>query len=178
MELVRTDAETGLISFSETANLEGPAWLKELQETARTEFEALGLPNRRVEEWKYTDLKSAIKQAFQPAAKGEVSETQINDLLGPELAGLETHRLVFVDGQLDEGLSELALGEGVEVHSLKDALANDVSWLKSLGTVQQGARDAVQALNLAMMQGGAALKIEERTEVGKPIHLIFIATWS
>lgn len=176
MELVRTDAENGLISFSETTNLDGPAWLKELQETARAEFQALGLPNRRIEEWKYTDLKSAMKEAFQPAAKGEVSESQINDLLGAELTALETHRLVFVDGQLDAGLSELSIAEGVEVHSLRDALTNDVSWLQSLGTLQQGTRDAVQALNLAMMQGGAALKIDERKKVGKPIHLIFVAT--
>lgn len=176
MELVRTDAETGLISFSETANLEGPTWLKELQDTARAEFEALGLPNRRVEEWKYTDLKSVMKEAFQPAIKGDVSEAQINDLLGKELASLETHRLVFVDGQLDAGLSDLSIAEGVEVHSLRDALTNDVSWLQSLGTLQQGTRDAVQALNLVMMQGGAALKIDERKKVGRPIHLIFVAT--
>lgn len=176
MELVRTDAENGLISFSETTNLDGPAWLKELQDTARAEFQALGLPNRRIEEWKYTDLKSAMKEAFQPAAKGEVSESQINDLLGAELTALETHRLVFVDGQLDAGLSELSIADGVEVHSMKDALASDVSWLQSLGTLQHEARDAVQALNLAMMQGGAALKIDERTKVSQPIHLIFVAT--
>ena len=176
MELVRTEAETGLISLSEEAKIDGPAWLKELQETARAEFQAKGLPNRRVEEWKYTDLKSAMKVAFKPVDQGDVTDAQINEQLGAELAELSTHRLVFVDGQLDESLSDLSLGEASEVLSIKAALANDVSWVQSIGTVQQNERDAVQALNLALMQGGAAIKIADRHEVSKPIHLIFVST--
>ena len=176
MELVRTEAETGLISLSEEVKLDGPAWLKELQETARAEFQAKGLPNRRVEEWKYTDLKSAMKVAFKPVDQGNVTEAQINEQLGAELAAISTHKLVFVDGQLDESLSDLSLGEASEVLSLKEALADDVSWVKSIGTVQQNERDAVQALNLALMQGGAAIKIADRHELSKPIHLIFVST--
>lgn len=176
MELVRTEAETGLISLSENARLDGPAWLKELQETARAEFQAKGLPNRRVEEWKYTDLKSAMKVAFKPVDQGDVTEAQINEQLGAELAAISTHKLVFVDGQLNEQLSDCSLGELSEVLSLKAALADDVSWVQSIGTVQQNERDAVQALNLALMQGGAAIKIADRHELNKPIHLIFVST--
>lgn len=176
MELVRTEAETGLISLSEEAKIDGPAWLKELQETARAEFQAKGLPNRRVEEWKYTDLKSAMKVAFKPVDQGDVTEAQINEQLGAELAAISTHKLVFVDGQLDENLSDLSLGEASEVLSLKAALVDDVSWVQSIGTVQQNERDAVQALNLALMQGGAAIKIADRHELSKPIHLIFVST--
>ncbi|MBO6549871.1 MAG: Fe-S cluster assembly protein SufD [Rhizobiales bacterium] len=176
MELVRTEAETGLISLSEEAKIDGPAWLKELQETARAEFQAKGLPNRRVEEWKYTDLKSAMKVAFKPVDQGDVTEAQINEQLGAELAAISTHKLVFVDGQLNEQLSDCSLGELSEVLSLKAALADDVSWVQSIGTVQQNERDAVQALNLALMQGGAAIKIADRHELNKPIHLIFVST--
>lgn len=178
MELVRTEAENGLISLSEVSPLEGPAWLKELQNSARAEFKSLGLPNRRVEEWKYTDLKAAMKVAFKPVEQGEISEAQINELLGAELTELSTHRLVFVDGQLNEGLSDLSLGENVEVLSLKAALDGDVSWVKPIGSVQQKGRDAVQALNLVMMQGGAAIKVAERHEVTKPIHFIFVSSAS
>ncbi len=176
MELVRTEAETGLISLSENARLDGPAWLKELQETARAEFQAKGLPNRRVEEWKYTDLKAAMKVAFKPVDQGDVTEAQINEQLGTELAAISTHKLVFVDGQLNEQLSDCSLGELSEVLSLKAALADDVSWVQSIGAVQQNERDAVQALNLALMQGGAAIKIADRHELNKPIHLIFVST--
>lgn len=178
MELVRTEAENGLISLSQDAPLDGPSWLKDLQDKARAEFQALGLPNRRVEEWKYTDLKAAMKVAFQPVDQGDITQAQINELLGSDLAELSTQALVFVDGQLNEGLSDLSVGEGVEILSLKAALADDVSWVKPIGTVQQNERDAVQALNLVLMQGGAAIKIAERQEVSKPIHLIFVSTAS
>lgn len=176
MEVIRTEAENGFIALSETPPLEGPSWLKELQDKARAEFQALGLPNRRVEAWKYTDLKSSVKQAFQPSSGGDVSAEQVNELLGAELASLDANKLVFVDGQLIEGLSNLAIGEGCEVLSLKDALSGDVNWVSELGKVQIADRDAVQALNLAIMQGGVAVRIGERQVVSKPLHLVFISS--
>lgn len=176
MEVVRTDAEKGLMSRAETAAIDGPAWLKELQSEARSQFEDLGLPHRRVEEWKYTDLKTGMREAFAPAEGGSVSAAQIDELLGEGLSKLDAHRLVLVDGQFDAALSATEIAGEVEVLSLRDALASDVEWIKPLGGVQQGDRDGVQALNLALMQGGLCVRIGEKQELDKPLHLIFVAS--
>ncbi len=177
MEVVRTDAEKGLMSRAETSALDGPAWLKELQSTARAEFVDLGLPHRRVEEWKYTDLKTGMRTAFSPASgEGSVSKETIDELLGAALGKLDAHRLVLVDGQFNAELSAREIAGDVEVLSLKDALENDPEWIKPLGAVQQGDRDAVQALNLALMQGGLCVRIGEKHEMDKPLHLVFVAS--
>ncbi len=175
MDVIRTEAEKSFLSQSEQPALTGPSWLEDLQSTARTEFETLGLPNRRVEEWKYTDLRALVKEAYQPAKSSDVSKAQVDELLGAELAGLDSYRLVFVDGQLSDALSDFEGCSGLEVLSLKAALEGDVSWVKEIGSVQQTGRDAVQALNLLMMQGGAAIRLAEKTEVNKPLQLIFVS---
>ena len=39
---------------------------REARKAAIGAFAALGLPHRRIEEWKYTDLRSALKEALAP----------------------------------------------------------------------------------------------------------------
>jgi Fe-S cluster assembly protein SufD len=44
------------------------AWLDERRAQARERFAALGLPHRRIEDWKYSDLRSAVEGANYDAA--------------------------------------------------------------------------------------------------------------
>ncbi len=56
----RTDAEVALADTfgNAKANLPGNAAVREMRETAFGAFAATGLPNRRIEAWHYTDLRS------------------------------------------------------------------------------------------------------------------------
>src|SRR5215468_7955247 len=56
---IRTDAETALVEAfaAEKARLPGGREVAARREAAFRRFEAGGLPSRRVEEWKYTDLR-------------------------------------------------------------------------------------------------------------------------
>lgn len=173
MEIVRTDAEKNFLSLSQDAMIDGPDWFKDLQAAAREEFQALGLPGRRVEEWKYTDLKSIMKTAYPVAAGGAVEASALNAALGDQLASIEAYRLVLVDGQLDEALSDEIAMAGAEVLSLKAALSNPPQWLNGLGKLKSGERDAVLALNLALVQGGAAIRLDDKCTLDKPLHVIF-----
>ena len=55
---VKTNAEQALAEAYQAskARLPGDRKVAALRDTAAARFDALGLPNRRVEEWKYTDL--------------------------------------------------------------------------------------------------------------------------
>ena len=48
--------------------LPGGDGVRKTREAAMARFSALGLPHRRIEEWKYTDLRAAMKEALSPAA--------------------------------------------------------------------------------------------------------------
>ena len=62
---VRTPAEQALVAaidFTRT-NYKGRTEIAKLRETAAKAFAESGLPHRRIEEWKYTDLRALLRDA-------------------------------------------------------------------------------------------------------------------
>ncbi|HEV2650449.1 MAG TPA: hypothetical protein VGU69_04260, partial [Rhizomicrobium sp.] len=49
-------------------NASANTWLDERRAEAENRFRALGVPHRRIEDWKYSDLKNAIGTANDDAA--------------------------------------------------------------------------------------------------------------
>lgn len=155
----------------------GNPWVADLRAKAIDAYAALGLPHRRVEAWKYTDLRSRLTEphALARATDLPLSEDQLGRALGSEVARLPAYRLVVLEGELRPDLSDVAglKAAGVEVLSLTKALHKPPRWLKqSLGKINPQDRDPIVALNLALMSGGVALRIGKDITLDKPVHLI------
>ena len=117
----KTKAEQALTQQFEAVagRLPGDAAIGEARKAAIGVFAALGLPHRRIEEWKYTDLRNAIKEALPPALAGDASASrQEIDAALEGLAGLDAYRVVFVDGRYRAELSDVAGAKGLEVGPL------------------------------------------------------------
>ena len=71
----KTKAEQALTQSFEAiaAHLPGGRAVAEVRKAAIGTFSALGLPHRRIEQWKYTDLRVALKEALPPATGEPVS---------------------------------------------------------------------------------------------------------
>jgi Fe-S cluster assembly protein SufD len=151
--------------------------LRAWRDEAMTAFAARGLPHRRVEEWKYSDLRSVMREAYAPAG-GELSVTaaQIADALG-EAANIDAAKLVLVNGRFRPDLSDLGSETGgAELETLAAALAAPGSWAASaIGqpTPQEG--DVVALLNAALMTDGVVLRLADKAELQRPVHLIHVA---
>src|SRR5215207_5397332 len=104
------------------SRLPGPLGLRE---AAFRRFEAKGLPNRRVEEWKYTDLRAAMREAKPLAGPPDAASKQRAKEAGALLASVDQRRLVFVDGVFVPEASDLAqLEPGLTLRSLAEALSS------------------------------------------------------
>jgi FeS assembly protein SufD len=177
----RTKAEQAFLDMFEEASNALPGardpFVSGLRGKAIAAYGRLGLPHRRIEAWKYTDLRARLTDV-NPLLKAEgiaVNDADLALALGSEIAALPAYRLVVVEGDLRADLSDIAAlkAAGVEVVSLGHALEKLPLWLKtSLGQVNPRADDPVVALNAALMTGGAALRIAEGVTLDKPIHLI------
>src|SRR4029077_3305130 len=104
----------------------GNPWVADLRAKAIDAYAALGLPHRRVEAWKYTDLRSRLTEALPlaRATEGAVTEAELSQALGAEIAGLPAYRLIIVEGELRAELSDLA--------GLKAAGARNISHTRAL----------------------------------------------
>ncbi len=179
----RTKAEQAYLDLFEAAENALPGardhFVSGLRTKAIEAYTRLGLPHRRIEAWKYTDLRARLTDV-NPLAKADgvaVSEDAIVQALGAEIASLPAYRLVIVEGDLRADLSDLAglKSAGVEAISLARALEKPPAWLrKVLGQANPRGDDPVLALNAALMAGGVALRIGEGALLDKPVHLIQI----
>src|SRR5947209_19043902 len=123
---IKTAAETALAqSFAAVKRaLPGAGAVGALREDAFRRFETEGLPHRRVEEWKYTDLRALMRDAKPLAAVPDAAAKARAKDLGALLSDVECRRVVFVEGAFAPELSDLAqLEPGLTIETMSQALA-------------------------------------------------------
>jgi Fe-S cluster assembly protein SufD len=176
--LTRTKAEQALTESFEAvaAKLPGGVAIAEARKAAIGAFATLGLPHRRIEEWKYTDLRSAFKEALAPSIADDtgVSKAQIDAGL-EALSKLDAFRIVFVNGVHRPELSAAGSVKGLEVTALGSALGRSAERARD-GLVRARApgQEAVIALNTAFMTDGAVVRIGKGVQLTKPLLLVFV----
>ena len=174
---IKTAAETALAaSFAATkGGLPGARGVASLRDDAFRRFEAAGLPHRRVEEWKYTDLRALMRDAKPLADAPDAAAKEAAKAAGADLAIIDGRRLVFVDGAFVAELSDLqGLEAGLQIRPLSQALASgDVA--QFLGKVVP-TDDVAVALNTAFMGDGAVIEVGEGATLARPIHLVFVSS--
>src|SRR6266545_5196790 len=133
------------------------------------------LPHRRVEEWKYTDLRALMREAKPLAVPPDAAaKARAKDALAT-LAAIDARRIVFVDGAFVPELSDLArLEPGLTIGSMAQALAaGDRGLLGHLGQVVP-THDVAVALNTAFMGDGALIHVAQGAALAQPLHLVFV----
>jgi len=136
------------------------------RKSAQDRLDAMGLPQRRDEYWKYTRPDLLTTETVDAAARLNLDEAPVFD-------AIDRLKIVFVDGVFDAGASDdLSLG-GVEISQLKDA----ADWADDLyGTLEENGQSPVErplaALNSAKATQGVVIRATGK--VPKPISLIYL----
>ncbi len=176
---IKTAAETALAqTFAQARDrLPGDEAIAARRNAAFDVFAKQGLPHRRIEEWKYTDLRALMRDAKPLASPPDASAKALAKDAGRVLGDLDARRLVFVDGVFIPELSDLRdLEAGLVVSSLAQALTDgDPVVAARLGKLAP-ANDAAVALNTALMGDGAVIRVANGATIERPLHLLFVAS--
>jgi Fe-S cluster assembly protein SufD len=159
------------------AKLPGDREIARLRANAFRQFDAQGLPHRRIEEWKYTDLRALMREARPLAPPPDAAARAEAGGAGRVLSDIERRRLVFVDGAFVPELSEVDdLSEGLSIRPMAAALAaGDPLVLAHLGKVVPMVDDPAVSLNTALMGDGAVIHLAAGMTAERPLHLVFVA---
>ena len=180
MNLAVAKAETGrAVSDIFTLagdRLPGADKLANARAQAFAAYERAGLPHRRIEDWKYTDLRVLMREILPLAAAPDAAA------LKRAAAALKLHaiagvrRLVLVDGVFAPKLSETeGLEKGLGIRTLREVLeAGDAALEATLFTPDNS--DSMVALNSAMMTDGVVIEVAERAVLTQPLHIVHIAS--
>jgi Fe-S cluster assembly protein SufD len=178
--LVRADAKTETALSDAFAvvrdRLPGAGKIAEMRQQAFEAYERAGLPHRRIEDWKYTDLRMLMREVLPLAAEPDAAAVKHGG------AALKLHaiegmrRLVLVDGVFAPTLSSTAeLEKGLAIRTLREVLeAGDAAIAAQLFVT--GSADPMVALNSAMMTDGVVIEVADGTALSQPLHIVHIAS--
>jgi len=179
LALAKTDTARAPGDIFATARdrLPGAGPVADARRRAFEAYERAGLPHRRIEEWKYTDLRALMREVLPLAAVPDAVALQRAEAALKSLATADAHRLVLVDGVLAPTLSNLtALEAGIGVRTLRDAL-EETGDEASADLLNGGAVSGPMiSLNAAMATDGALIMVGEGATLTRPIHVVHVAT--
>lgn len=166
----RTKTEEAIVAAYAGARdrLPGGPKTRAARDAAFSHFERFGLPHRRVEAWKYTDLRSQMR-SFAPLAEPTETSADVG-IAGDPLAAIDRARIVIVNGVFQPGRSDLDGIEGVRVEALADVLAASP---ERVGRSFDDGDDVVMALNTALMLGGVVITVAADANPARPIELAY-----
>jgi Fe-S cluster assembly protein SufD len=173
--LAKTDTLNDVFSVARD-RLPGTDGVAEARRQAFEIFARAGLPNRRIEDWKYTDLRALMREVLPLAPAPDAAA------LKRAGAALKVHaiegarQLVLVDGAFAPDLSDLAdLDDGLSIRTLRDALETDGAQLQP-EDLSSETSSAMMALNTAMMTDGLVIMVAKGVALQRPLHVVHVAS--
>ncbi|TYB81507.1 Fe-S cluster assembly protein SufD [Maritimibacter fusiformis] len=149
---------------------EGGAWITEARKAALTRLEAMGLPGRRDEYWRFTRPDSL--NAADPAPAAMLPQ----DDEAPVFHAIDRLKIVFVDGVFDPAQSDPLDMAGIEIERLADAARTDIHWARDVyGVLEARGQTPVArpfgALNTAYASDGVMIRVTGKA--ARPVSLIY-----
>ena len=138
-------------------------------------FSQKGFPTTKDEEWKYTSLRSILKNEYGIESAKATSVTA--ETIAPYLVdGVDSYKLIFVDGVFNTSLSDTVeeisvklLSEAIEDASYEDIFKNKYN---NLAKGQTSLTD----LNTAFTNEGVIIEVAKSKVVSKPVELVYLAS--
>ncbi len=173
---VRGMGLTRLLEAAAPASADVPEAVQRLRREGRESFERLGVPSRRDEEWRYTDISPLLALDLVPVSEADLPAAE-GFLRSSVFGRLAETRLVFVNGrfapELSSGCSD---SSGPVVLPLKLAWKQEpVAVERYLGRIAGFRESAFSSYNLALLDEGAYVRVPAGKVVEQPLQLVFVA---
>ena len=155
--------------------LPGTGKVADIRQRAFEAYERAGLPHRRIEDWKYTDLRMMMREILPPAAEPDAAALKRAGAALKLHAIAGVRRLVLVDGVFAPKLSETDnLERGLRVRTLREVLETGDTALHAQ-LFAPDSSDSMVALNSAMMTDGLVIEVADGAVLTQPLHIVHIA---
>jgi Fe-S cluster assembly protein SufD len=145
----------------------------QLRRSALKQFDLLGFPTIRHEEWKYSNVNGLFKEAFD---LDDTTTLTANDLDPLEIPNLDGNIIYIVNGRYRPELSRIISPESqVQITSFADAIKADPDFIGShFARYADYQENAFTALNTALANDGVVIRVPDNTTVEQPIIIRFI----
>ncbi len=155
-------------------NESAPEFLRSDREQAMAAFQRMGIPSRKVENYKYTDLTKLFAQEnFKRAFLATSFDFDMQEVFTCDVPEFDTHLLFSVNGWFFDQNKTDQFPTGTIIKSMKNALLENTELVeKYYGRIADSGKDPISALNSAFAQDGVFIYIPDHTILERPIQII------
>ncbi len=164
---------SSFIAFENQTNID--SYVHEVRSEAIKQFESIGFPDKKLENWKYTSLKNLLNTDYTvlPEINNVLEFKNIKKYL---IDDIDSYKVIFVDGKYCSHLSETT-HEGMDICILSAALTQSKYELIIENYFNKIAlKDGITSLNTAFSNEGVFIHIPKNKFVEKPIQIIHFST--
>ena len=136
-------------------------------------FKNLGFPTTKDEEWKYTSLNKCIKRDYDFGAEFSL-DLKSDDIDRFLCTGIDSYKLVFVNGVFNNSLSNTTHQDKFFVSNLKEAFEGNSDLFNQYYGTLADADLSMVGLNTAYAQEGAFIHVKAGAVVDKLIQILYI----
>ncbi len=164
-------------AFASNGGSDAPPWLNDLRRQAIEQFNVLGFPSTRDEQWRFTNF-AQLKETDFCMANGDHTQVKTDEVQKYVLTAGSDQLLVFVNGRYSEELSETGgIPEGAVATSLRAALQSDPALLEQhMGRYAVPQDNPFTALSTAFIRDGAFIHVDRNVVLREPIQVLFLTT--
>ena len=151
-----------------------PQWFKKMRLAGLSQFNELGIPTVKDEEWKYTNLASLAKQTFERPTDSNLIEMDAFKAYRND----EDINIVFVNGSLSTELSNInKIPKGITISTIDEAITNNVPHIEKFLTKYDLANEtAFVGLNEALNEAGTYISVAKKIITEGLIHIIHVTS--
>lgn len=161
--------------FENSLNGDRNTHFHKLRLKAFNHFRDKGFPGKKHEDWRYTDLRPLLKHDYVLESKQQ-KDIGLSDVKKYFLQGVDSYKLVFVDGIFNSWLSETS-SDNYFIGCMCDGKLSYPDIIeKHLGKIANYQSDSFCAINTAFTKKGAFVYIPKGIKVKKPLQIMWFTT--
>jgi len=144
-----------------------------LRPKAFEDFKRLGIPTRKDENYKYTDLMNYLQGDYSYEIAPSKFSVKLEDLFRCDIPNLNTHLILVLNGFYYEHETVEPLPKGVIVSSLAEASIKYPELVnRHYAQYANTADDSLAALNTLFAQDGIFIYVPKNVTIDKPIQIV------
>ncbi len=147
--------------------------LNDLRGKALQDFIRQGIPTRRLENYKYTNLQPVFSHDYEFLHQHQPENVDLNEVFKCDVPQLDTSLAFVSNGWFYENSRQLnELPEGVVLGSLEKIAKEQPELLSKYASLANTAEDPLVALNTLYAKDGYFLYVPRNTRIEKPIQIV------
>jgi Fe-S cluster assembly protein SufD len=175
IEYTATDELVDLFYQNRSVYYEGCSpVMNEARELAIRRFQEAGIPSRKNENYKYTDLRPAFQKDFSVVPKYIEQAIDLHDIFNCDVPKLDTHIVLLINGWYYGRNRKVGdLPEGVICCSLQHASNAHSAIFNAYYNQQAGkSNDPMANLNTSLAKDGLFFYVPENVTIDRPVQVI------